>query len=321
MEQYDVLIVGGGPAGAACAWKLQQAGARVLVLDKEAFPRSKPCAGWVTPEVWKDLEIQPGDYPHGLTVFDALHISIRGLPLIRPGRQYAVRRVEFDAWLLQRAGAPVAHHEVRKISEAEGGYTVDGTWYGKWLVGAGGTHCPVYHRLFKPHQGRRAEASIVAMEQEFRYPWKDGRCHLWFLGNGLPGYAWYVPKVGGWLNVGVGGMVEKMKARGGSIQQHWQSLLQKLDRLGLVQGHAFQPLSHVYFLNREQLQVQRGRALLIGDAAGLATLDMGEGIGPAIRSGILAAEAILQGRSYSPSSIAPYSLLPAILRKRDTALR
>ena len=56
MHHYDVLIVGGGPAGSACARKLVQAGRKVAVLDREEFPRTKLCAGWVTPEAVADLE-------------------------------------------------------------------------------------------------------------------------------------------------------------------------------------------------------------------------------------------------------------------------
>ena len=51
METCDVLIVGGGPAGSSCAWKLGQSGLNVVILDKARFPRHKVCAGWITPPV------------------------------------------------------------------------------------------------------------------------------------------------------------------------------------------------------------------------------------------------------------------------------
>ena len=62
MENCDVLIVGGGPAGASCAWALQRAGLDVAVLDQAQFPRDKVCAGWITPPVLTALEIDPQDY-------------------------------------------------------------------------------------------------------------------------------------------------------------------------------------------------------------------------------------------------------------------
>lgn len=316
MKEYDVLIVGGGPAGAACARRLVQSGVRCLVLDRCTFPRNKPCAGWITPDVWLELDAAPAEYPHPLTTFRALNISIHGIPLLRPGRQYAIRRTEFDAWMLQRSKAPNVQHHVQDIQILDSGFLIDGKWSGRHLVGAGGTYCPVCQKLFKPDHPRDPAGRIVAMEEEFRYPWRDGKCRLWFTENGLPGYAWYVPKAGGWVNVGVGGMLERMKERGTTITFHWEKFIEKLERSGLVRGRRFQPVSHVYYRNARISEIQRGHAYLVGDAAGLATLDMGEGIGPAVRSGILAAEAIIRGDRYSVSSIPRYSLLPRLLQKR-----
>src|SRR6185503_1670551 len=62
MDSCDVLIAGGGPAGSACAWKLRQAGLDVIIIDKATFPRDKVCAGWITPQVVDDLEIDVDDY-------------------------------------------------------------------------------------------------------------------------------------------------------------------------------------------------------------------------------------------------------------------
>jgi len=318
MKRYDVIIIGGGPAGTTCAWRLEQHGANCLVLDKAVFPRNKVCAGWITPDVLVDLEFEQGDYPHGFTTFEALYISIKGIPLIRPGIQHAIRRIEFDDWLLRRCGASFARHHVKNISPTGDGYAIDGEYFGKYIVGAGGTHCPVYHTLFKADRSRDAGTRIVAQEEEFPYEWQDGRCRLWFLENGLPGYAWYVPKANGYLNVGVGGAMERMKTRGDTIKIHWCYLTKKLDRLGLVREHNFQPLSHVYHLHRNLPNIQHDNALLVGDAAGLATLDMGEGIGPAVHSGLLAAEAILNESDYSLEHVEKYSLLPRFLQKLIT---
>ncbi|MBA4369470.1 MAG: NAD(P)/FAD-dependent oxidoreductase, partial [Desulfobacterium sp.] len=52
METYDVIIVGGGPAGSTCASELVKAGKKTLVIDKDKFPRDKMCAGWISPPVW-----------------------------------------------------------------------------------------------------------------------------------------------------------------------------------------------------------------------------------------------------------------------------
>jgi flavin-dependent dehydrogenase len=314
MKQYDVLIVGAGPAGSACAWRLRQGGVKCLLLDQKTFPRSKPCAGWITSEVVSDLCMNVSEYPLSFTTFPRLHISLRGIPVIFRGVQHAIRRVEFDHWLLQRSKAPFVVHKVKDIRQTEDGYVVDGKYFGRYLVGAGGTHCPVYHTLFKPSSPRVERSRIVAREQEFSYPWKDRRCRLWFFDNGLPGYSWYVPKAGGYVNAGVGGSADRLKANGESISDHWRILIEKLAKLDLVVGHKYQPISHVYYLNRNPPNLERDCAYLVGDSAGLATLDMGEGIGPAIKSGLLAAEAILDGKDYLATSIPKFSLIPRFLQ-------
>ncbi|MGD8673637.1 MAG: FAD-dependent oxidoreductase, partial [Thiogranum sp.] len=62
MDRCDVLIVGGGPAGSSCAWALREAGLDVVVMDKAQFPRDKVCAGWITPAVIEELELDIEDY-------------------------------------------------------------------------------------------------------------------------------------------------------------------------------------------------------------------------------------------------------------------
>jgi len=315
MIRTDVVIVGGGPAGAACAWRLRQHNVDCLVLDRREFPRPKPCAGWITPEVLQDLSLSLSDYPHGLTRFTSFQVSIRGLKFKAPTSQYAIRRYEFDDWLLRRSGAPVRQHHVQDIAQVSDGYVVDGEFSGKYLVGAGGTYCPVCRALFEPANARAQGSLVVAQEEEFPYAHSDGRCWLWFFEDGLPGYAWYVPKANGYVNVGVGGKAEDLKAKGDTLKNHWNRVVEKLDRMGLVRGHTYKPSGHSYYLRQSVREPRRGNAFLLGDAAGLATLDMGEGIRPAIKSGLLAADAIARGGDYSVASIPRYSL-PALLRLR-----
>ena len=105
MRSCDVLIVGGGPGGSSAAWQLRRAGADVLVLDRERFPRLKLCAGWITPEVVRDLEIDLEAYPHRLLTFPRLRVHWGRLQVPIPCVQHSIRRFEFDAWLLERSGA------------------------------------------------------------------------------------------------------------------------------------------------------------------------------------------------------------------------
>ncbi len=288
MKHYPVIIVGGGPAGAACAWRLGRSGVQALVLDRAQFPRSKLCAGWITPRVLADLELDPEDYPGTLSVYPALRIFLKGIPIRRPGCQYAVRRVEFDHWLLERSGADLVCHQVNQIRREADSFILDEKYSCEVLVGAAGTHCPVYHQLFKS-KFPRLGARIAALEIEFQYSWKDPRPLLRFFDHGLPGYSWYLPKTDGWLNLGVGGNAQAMKDRNQTIHFHWDHLLNNLHQSRLVIDTRPDPEGYVYYLQGSELSLQTGKAYLAGDSAGLATLDMGEGIGPAVLSGIKAA--------------------------------
>lgn len=307
MQTCDVLIVGGGPAGSSAARVLKRAGADVLVLDKEQFPRLKLCAGWITPEVVRDLEMDISAYPHRFLTFQRLHVHVKGLYLKVPCVQHSIRRVEFDAWLLERSGAPVVQHTVRNIRLEDGWYVVDDAFRSRYLIGAGGTRCPVYRTFFREANPRAAELQTVTLEHEIPYAWQDGDCHLWFFDKGLPGYSWYVPKEDGWLNVGVGGMAERLKRSGKDIRYHWHEFTRLLDRK-LASGAQYDPTGYSYFLRGNVDVVRIENAFITGDAAGLATRDMAEGIGPAVRSGIRAAEAILKGKPYDLRDVTGASL-------------
>ncbi len=303
----DVLIVGGGPAGSTCAWKLARAGLECMVLDKAQFPRTKLCAGWITPEVVSDLEIDISEYPHSLLTFDRIHFRFPLMGFNPRSVQHSIRRFEFDQWLLSRAGVEVRQHEVRSIRREGEFYVVDDAYRCRYLVGAGGTRCPVYRNLFREANPRAKELQAVTLEEEFPYDYEDDRCHLWFFEHGLPGYSWYVPKKQGYLNVGIGAMAGRLKRDGDDIKLHWASLVDKLQRSGMIKGYVPTPKGYSYFV-RGNVQVGRiDNAFILGDAAGLATRDLCEGIGPAVKSGLMAADSIINGSAYVLDDISAYS--------------
>src|SRR5262245_15811956 len=111
MDKCDILIIGGGPAGSSCAWKLAGSGLDVLLLDSKVFPRDKPCAGWITPQLVDCLQLNLDDYRQGrvlepLTGF-ALGIMGGAEVVSDYGKtiSYGILRREFDHYLLQRCGA------------------------------------------------------------------------------------------------------------------------------------------------------------------------------------------------------------------------
>lgn len=307
MQIADAIIVGGGPAGSTCAWKLREAGLDVLVLDRAAFPRTKLCAGWVTPEAMQDLELEPADYPHSFMTFEKLHLHWKVLTVKPATRQHSIRRYEFDDFLLRRAGAKVVQHKVREIHRDNGDFVIDGEFQSKYLVGAGGTACPVYRALFGDRHSRDSGLQTATLEQEFAYDWQDPACHLWFFEAGLPGYAWYVPKAEGHINVGLGGMAEQLKHKDGHLREYWREFVAKLKKRGLVNYDDYEPKGYSYYLRDNVNAVNEGNAYIVGDAVGLATRDLCEGIGPAVESGLLAAESIVTGEAYSLDRISTLS--------------
>ncbi len=318
MQAATVIIIGGGPAGATCARELGKHGIDVLVLDKCEFPRTKLCAGWITPKVLAELELTPRDYPHSITCYRRIRFHFRGVPVPVPTHQYAIRRREFDHFLLERAGVPVHRHAAGHIRKSGGTYIIDDAYQCEYLVGAGGTHCAVYKNLFSELHPRDPEHCIVTMEEEFPFQWDDPECRLWFFDHGLPGYSWYVPKQDGHLNVGIGGKLSALKKRGETINAHWHRFIEKLAGKGLAGGYRFSPKGHMYYLRGRTDAVHRENAFIIGDAAALASRDMGEGIGPAIESGKLAAASIISGSAYSVQAVSRWSA-PRVLSGRRAA--
>jgi flavin-dependent dehydrogenase len=319
MQTADAIVVGGGPAGSTCAWKLHTAGLDVLVLDRAAFPRSKLCAGWITPQVLADLQLDEQDYPAGSMTFDELHLHWKWLTVRHESRQHSIRRFEFDDYLLRRSGSRVLQHKVREIRQDNGDYVIDNAYRCKYLVGAGGTRCPVYRGLFHAINPRSSALQTATYEHEFAYDWHDPHCHLWFFDNGLPGYAWYVPKASGHINIGLGGMADQLKQQDGNIQAYWRKLVDKLARTGLVRSAELQATGYSYYLRGNVDVIRSDNACIVGDAIGLATRDMCEGIGPAVRSGLLAADSIVTGADYVLDGVGTLSgggLVSRLLERR-----
>ncbi len=320
MLEAPVIIVGGGPAGSSCAWKLRAHGIESVVLDSQEFPRVKLCAGWITPRVLADLEIGRGEYPHPLVKLGALRVAFFGKrgawPFSVNAEQYSIRRFEFDRWLLERSGAKVIRHQVREVAADGEAFVLDGQFRCRVLVGAGGTHCPVFRHLFRPRSTRSREHQVAALEEEFEYGPRSDECFLWFGENGLVGYAWCVPKGSGWVNVGLGGFCHYLDEAEVNLHGHWAAFVERLRADGLVTGHTYAPKGHTYFV-RDRAEIGRiGNAYIVGDSAGLATRDLGEGIGPAVESGIRAADSIALGRPYSLDGLTTYSLVGDGLGRR-----
>jgi flavin-dependent dehydrogenase len=290
----EVIIVGGGPAGSSCAYTLNRADIECLILDKSRFPRKKLCAGWITPKVLTKLDLNISDYAGGIIHFDTMQIHLPWFNKRIKTRQYSIRRYEFDDFMLKRSNVKVELHEVKNIRKEDNYYIIDEMYRCKYIIGAGGTFCPVYRTFFAQMNPRTNKQCIIALESEFKYDYKNKECHLWFFKNKLPGYAWYVPKEGRYLNIGIGGKFEDIKDKNNDIKSQWDHFVKELKISGLIKDSIrLKPEGYVYYLRQNVDLCRKENAFIIGDAAGLATTDLGEGIEPSIESGIICAESII----------------------------
>jgi flavin-dependent dehydrogenase len=317
MVTCDILIVGGGPAGSTCAWKLREAGFDALVLDRATFPREKVCGGWITPQVVTDLRLDIDDYRRGRTFQPITGFrtgTIGGRREIDTSYKkpvsFGIRRLEFDDYLLRRSGATVkSGMPIASIRREDGWWIVNDTVTAPMLVGAGGHFCPVARWLNGDWNATDTAPLVVAQEVEFAidpgaaalYTTVPEIPELYFCPDGK-GYGWCFRKEH-YVNIGFGRMDRQSlpKATAGFIA--FLEERKKIPRLPSWhwRGHAY--LLHGAIHRRI---VDTG-VLLVGDAAGLAYPQSGEGIRPAVESGLLAAQTITEaGGRYTRDRLDAY---------------
>jgi len=312
----DAVIVGGGPAGSACARALRLAGLDVLVLDAAVFPRDKVCAGWITPQVVTSLDLDVEEYRRGRTFqpISGFHVGLidgAAGTETQYGREvsFGIRRCEFDHYLLQRSGARVeAGTPVTSLRRDGDHWIVNGRFRAPLLVGAGGHFCPVARHV-NAEGGKAAGAPVVvAQEAEFRVEAAasgsvQGEAPELYFCRDFKGYGWCFRK-GEYLNVGLGRLDRRSLPRATAEFLGFLTATGRIPRdvLPHWRGHAYA----VY--ETPHRRVVDSGVMLIGDAAALAYAQSGEGIRPAIESGLMAAAvAVRANGDYSVAQLEPYA--------------
>jgi len=318
MDDCDVLIVGGGPAGSSCAWGLRAAGLDVAILDRQRFPRDKVCGGWITPQVLSELGIGTDEYAcgHVLQPIRAFRTGWIGGPMLETDYNqivsYGIRRREFDEYLLRRSGARIlSPAALAGLKRENGEWIVNDSIRTRLVVGAGGHFCPVA-KLTAAKPSR--ENAVVAQEAEFEMDEaqqagcriQPERPELYFCAD-IKGYGWCFRK-GNFLNIGLGRLDQHR------LSEHVAAFVRWLKSAGRISFDISSSLlGHAYLLyGVSERKVSDDGVLLIGDAAGLAYKQSGEGIRPAVESGLLAAQVIAGAQgNYSRESLAAYGRLLA----------
>jgi geranylgeranyl reductase family protein len=294
--EWDVAVIGAGPAGLAAASAAAAAGARTIVLERAEHPRYKTCGGGLIgasrAAAGSLIAVPARDETRSVTV------TLRG------GQEFTrsepepflamVVREEFDAALLKRAaddGAVIRQRaQARGIDQAGGHATVrlaDGTDVtANVVIGADGSS-----GVAARHVGARfAQVDLgleveIAVPEQVRRRWA-GRVLLdW---GAIPAsYGWVFPK-GDRLTVGV------IAARGqGDATKAY--LREFTGRLGLAGYETVQDSGHLTRCRTDDSPLRKGRVIVAGDAAGLLDPWTREGISFALRSGALAGQFAAKG--------------------------
>jgi len=317
----DVAVVGLGPAGSAAAIELRRAGRSVVAIDKAVFPRDKCCGDGLTTLALRELEqlgFDPRSVPDWFQVSEVTLRSPSGrevdVSLPAEGIYAAVApRLQLDDALVRLArheGADVrdghafesiTHHGDHVTVHAEG-LDVDA----RYVIAADGMWSPVRKALGVQRPGylgewhgfRQYARNVTgrAAEQLF----------VWFEPDLVPGYAWSFPLPGGRVNIGFGVLRDGTR-RIQDMKSLWSDLLERphvVDALGagfeLEERHTAWPIP----ARIDEATLTEGRVLFVGDAAMATDVMTGEGIGQALLTGRLAADAVIAAGALQPDDAA-----------------
>jgi geranylgeranyl reductase family protein len=323
VRSAEVVVVGAGPAGTAAAISLARAGRDVTVLDKATFPRDKCCGDGLTTLALRELEaleFDPAAVPDWRVVDDAVLRAPSGrqvtVPLPRGAGSYAAvaPRRQLDLALLEtaiKAGATVleghgftglTRHHDRVIVHVDDGPPIAA----RYLVAADGMWSPVRKALGLTPPGYLGEWHAIRQYASAVTGPAAEHLHVWFDADFLPGYAWSFPLPGGRANVGFG-VLRDGSRRGRDVKAQWDGLLERphvRDALGPAARFDDRPAAWPIPARIDAATLCIGRVLWVGDAAMATDVLTGEGIGQAILTGRVAAEAILEAGALRPEEAA-----------------
>ena len=289
-QHWDIAIVGAGPAGATAAISAltRSPGTRVLLLDRDDFPRDKSCGDGIAPHAVDVLEgLGAGAVVHGWTPLRRLDLS-RGTRrvegrLARP--VWVIPREVFDARLVQHAvaaGASLVRHRVRHVSVEDGGIVLDDRFTARVVVGGDGAHS-----VIRAASGSRTQGSSGFAIRGYAPTTSaiSGRQLIRFGTRPQPSYSWAFDRGDGLSNVGYGELATRHQPLTREL------LLDQLDQVvpDVVQAGTSWRAHHLPLSGWGWGAGQPdGPLLLVGDAAGLVNPLTGEGIYYAVATGEIA---------------------------------
>ncbi len=332
-KSVDLIVVGAGPGGSATAYYAARAGLEVLLLDRQEFPRDKPCGDGLMPHAAEEVSLMGlGDWldePHhgkfsGFSVYtQTAYLRQRVPPTLHGPHCYVVAREETDARLVERAkeaGADL-HAGVRAtkllrspagdvtgVEAVSGGETLH---YEAPLVvaadGVGGF----------AGEGIKAHQNSVARRQYFKnvsgpntedlhvFITKDMNRHG-------AGYGWVFYFGDGRANVGAGVSTKTLQRTGRNLKDFFDRFLEEPELAGWLEGAESEGPAKSWSLKMGMWGAKRHAQglMTVGDAASMIHPISGEGVGYSIESGRLAAAWAHEARAkrdYSASVLSGYA--------------
>lgn len=311
-EEYDLIVVGAGPGGSATAYYASKAGLRTLLLDREEFPRDKPCGDGLMPHAAAEVALMGLrdwlDEPHhgtftGFSLYTRTALLRQGVPPTLYGPQgYVAAREETDAKLLDRAVGAGAHfrasHRATKLRRTPAGDVLgveaetgagDQRFDAPLVVvadGIGGF----------ASEGMKAHQNAVARRQYFNNvagPDKTN-LHIFITGDMNEhgaGYGWVFYFGDGRANVGAGVSTKTLARTERNLKDYFDRFLEEPELKDWLAGAQAEGPPRSWSLKTGMWGAKRyARGLLmVGDAGSMVHPISGEGVGYALESGRLAA--------------------------------
>lgn len=301
---FDVIVAGAGPAGSTCARECARLGLRTLLLDKETFPRSKPCGGAVSARALSYLDFLLPESIIERECFGArIHYGNRTVEAHKESRiAVLVSRTNFDSLLADKAVESGARFlpgeqviDVQEKKDSVEVVTTTASYQARFLIGADGVHSRVGRVIRPSFQKDEMALALVSHlpcgDQEIEK--RMDKLVNYHFGTAPMGYGWIFPHRH-YYSLGIAGLASRFLKPREALTDLARSFNVAVTD---IQGH-FIPFGGI------RRTIARGRILLAGDAAGFVDPFYGEGIAYAVLSGTLAAQAVIYavGNQKHPSS-------------------